>query len=177
MHGLSASYGSNVALLDRTLRVRENFDIIKKVLRIGDNGDELTLYYIDGFVEGGSMQKLLGQFLSRKGICGGADGTVRYGNGQDNARAFMECAVSHVECEITDDPDKMIAMTLSGATLVLGSAFEEYAVLIDSRTYPVRSVEEPQDDRVMKGARDGFVETIIFNTAQIGRASCRERVY
>jgi len=169
MHKLSAGYVSNVALLDRTLHVRDNFDIIKKVLRIGDNGDELTLYYIDGFVEGASMQKLLGQFLSRKGICGGSDGTVRYGSGQDNASAFVESAVSHVECETTDDPEKMIAMILSGATLVLGSAFGEYAVLIDSRTYPVRSVEEPQDDRVMKGARDGFVETIIFNTALIRR--------
>ena len=169
MHRLSVSYESNVALLDRSLAVRESFDIIKKVLRIGDGGDELTLYYIDGFVESGSMQKLLGQFLAKKGICGGADGTVRYHSGADNARAFVEYTVSHVECEWTDDPDKMITMMLSGATLVLGSAFGEFAVLIDSRTYPVRSVEEPQDDRVMKGARDGFVETVIFNTALIRR--------
>ena len=169
MHRLSASYESNVALLDRSLAVRESFDIIKKVLRIGDGGDELTLYYIDGFVESGSMQKLLGQFLGKKGICGGSDGTVRYHSGADNARAFVEYTVSHVECECTDDPDKMITMMLSGATLVLGSAFGEFAVLIDSRTYPVRSVEEPQDDRVMKGARDGFVETVIFNTALIRR--------
>ena len=169
MHRLSSSYEANVALLDRTLRVNENFDIIKKVLRIGDTGDQLTLYYIDGFVEGASMQKLLAQFLSRKGICGGSDGSDRSRIGAENARAFVEFAVPHVESEITDDPDKMIQMVLSGATLALGSAFEAYAVIIDARTYPVRSVDEPQDDRVMKGARDGFVETVIFNTALIRR--------
>ena len=53
MHRLSASYDANVALLDRTLAIGESFDVIKKVLRVGDGGDALTLYYIDGFVEGG----------------------------------------------------------------------------------------------------------------------------
>ena len=169
MHKLSASYEANVALLDRTLRVKENFDVIKKILKIGDTGDELTLYYIDGFVEGASMQKLITGLQSRKGIAGGSDGTVRSHSGEENARAFVEFAVPHVECDVTDDPEKMLCLVLSGATLVLGSVFMEYAVLIDARTYPVRSIEEPQDDRVMKGARDGFVETVIFNTALIRR--------
>ena len=169
MHALSARYDANVALLDRTLCVKDNFDVIKKVLRIGDSGDELTLYYIDGFVESGSMQKLLTQFLSRKGICGGSDGTVRYESGEQNARAFLESAVPHVESDLSDDPDMMIRMVLSGATLILGSAFHDVAIIIDARTYPVRSLDEPQDDRVMKGARDGFVETVIFNTALIRR--------
>ena len=31
----------------------------------------------------------------------------------------------------------------------------------DSRTYPTRSTEEPEGDRVMRGSRDGFVETLI----------------
>lgn len=169
MHRLSASYESNVSLLDRTLRVTENFDVIKKILRIGDEGDELTLYYIDGFVEGASMQKLITGLLSRKGIAGGSDGTVRSHSGAENARGFVEFAVPHVETDVTDDPDLMLQLVLSGATLVLGSLFEDYAVIIDARTYPVRSIEEPQDDRVMKGSRDGFVETVIFNTALIRR--------
>jgi stage V sporulation protein AF len=44
-----------------------------------------------------------------------------------------------------------------------------YAVIIDSRSYPARSTEEPQNDRVMRGSRDGFVETLISNTALIRR--------
>ena len=31
--------------------------------------------------------------------------------------------------------------------------------------YPVRSVEEPDADRVLRGSHDGFVETLVFNTA------------
>lgn len=41
--------------------------------------------------------------------------------------------------------------------------------MIDARTYPARGVEEPEDDKVLRGAHDGFVETLIFNTALIRR--------
>ena len=40
---------------------------------------------------------------------------------------------------------------------------------IDARSYPVRSVEEPEKDKVIRGSRDGCVETIVFNTALIRR--------
>ncbi|MBR2432637.1 MAG: spore germination protein, partial [Clostridia bacterium] len=43
------------------------------------------------------------------------------------------------------------------------------AILVDTRTYPARETSEPEGDRVMSGARDGFVETLIFNTALIRR--------
>ena len=59
MRKLSNVYSDNVAQLDRLLRVEENFDVIKKPLRIG--ADEVTLYYIDGFVKDEIMQKLISQ--------------------------------------------------------------------------------------------------------------------
>ena len=42
-------------------------------------------------------------------------------------------------------------------------------ITIDCRTYPARSVAEPDKDKVLRGSRDGFVETLIFNTALIRR--------
>ena len=44
-----------------------------------------------------------------------------------------------------------------------------HAVLIDARTYPARSVEEPEKDKTLRGSKDGFVETVVFNTALIRR--------
>lgn len=40
---------------------------------------------------------------------------------------------------------------------------------IDCRTYPARSVDEPDKDKSLRGSRDGFVETIVFNTALMRR--------
>ena len=63
---LCNDYHENVRRMDEILRVRENFDIIKKVLYIGEQ--ETTFYYIDGFVEGASFNKLLAYFLSLEGL-------------------------------------------------------------------------------------------------------------
>jgi stage V sporulation protein AF len=52
---------------------------------------------------------------------------------------------------------------------MLASSFGASAVIIDARTYPARETAEPQGDRVIHGARDGFVETLVFNTALIRR--------
>ena len=158
MRSLSENYQDNVTLLDAALRVTENFDILKKTLRAGDG--ELTLYYIDGFIKDTVMQKLMMHFLSLKTL-----GKPR----EDAADEFIKNNVPYVEADATADIDHMIQMVLSGAALVLGTPFGKRAIIIDARTYPARDTAEPQDDRVMRGSRDGFVETLIFNTALLRR--------
>ncbi len=159
---LCSDYRENVRRVDRELRVDENFDIIKKPLYIGDQ--QITLYYIDGFVDGGAMNKLMIYFLSLEGLGNPTEQTP-----DAHARFFAEHYLPYVEGEVTDNPSTMMQMLLSGTTLLLGETFGTYAIIIDSRTYPARSVAEPESDRVMLGARDGFVETMVFNTAMIRR--------
>lgn len=155
---LSNEYKENVSLLDTVFRIKDNFDIIKKPLTVGK--DELTFYYIDGFVKDGTMQKLMIYFLSLQGLGE---------KGPDAARRFLDAHVAYVETELCQSVDTLTQMMLSGAVVMLGSSFGDCAILIDMRTYPARETSEPQNDRVMLGARDGFVETLIFNTALIRR--------
>ena len=154
MRRLGERYSENVRMMNKLLRVAENFDVLCKTLRFADG--EASLYYIDGFVKDTVMQKLMMHFLSQKKM-------------PSSAADFMESAVPYVETDVTEDVDLMIQMVLSGATLMLGEKFGAQAILIDSRTYPARETAEPEGDRVMLGARDGFVETLIFNTALIRR--------
>lgn len=158
MKRLSMDYRENVDYLDRVFRVKENFDIIKKPLTIG--ADELTLYYIDGFVKDAVMGKMMIYFLSLKGL--GKPSA-------DAAQQFLDAHVPYVETDLCESVDSITQMMLSGAVVMLGSSFGDKAILIDARTYPARETSEPQNDRVMLGARDGFVETLIFNTALIRR--------
>ncbi|MBE6679203.1 MAG: spore germination protein [Ruminococcaceae bacterium] len=150
-------YYENIKLLDEKLMPDRSFDIIKRRLVIG--AEEITLYYIDGFVKDESMQKLMTYFLSVKGLP----------KGEDAAQKFIDSHVPYVEVETAKDPSRAVMQVMSGGVCVLGETFGSCAVLIDARTYPVRGVEEPESDRVMRGARDGFVETLIFNTALIRR--------
>ena len=161
MFELCGDYHENVRRTDEILRVRENFDIIKKTLFIGTH--EATFYYIDGFLESGSLNKLMAYFLTLKNL-GNPKSTAN-----DAAHYFVEHHMPFVEAEVMEDGDKMLQMLLSGTTLMLGETFGRFAIIIDSRTYPARSVAEPETDRVMMGSRDGFVETLIFNTAMVRR--------
>ena len=168
---LSGDYRENVRLIDSILRPQKNFDIIKKPLTVGDG--ELMLYFIDGFVKDAVMQKLMMHLVSLDGLGAGSKGKSddweKSAAVGQRVAAFIHAHIPYVETDATSDLDSMIQMMMSGATLVLGSTFGEYAVIIDARTYPARDTGEPEGDKVMRGARDGFVETMIFNTALIRR--------
>lgn len=163
MNQLTDSYRDNITYVDGLLRVGENFDVLKKTLRVGE--DELTLYFIDGFIKDTVMQKLMMHFLTQKGL----DFPRRDGDAHSTAQRFINHALPYVETDVTDSVDTMVQMVLSGAALMLGSAFGREAIVIDARSYPARDTGEPEGDKVMRGARDGFVETLIFNTALIRR--------
>ncbi len=157
MAELSLNYAENVAAMKARLRVKENFDIIARHVLIGE--DEATFFYIDGFVKDGVMQRMLQFFMGLGGLP----------KGSDAARLFADSKVPYVEVECSNDPEQLAFWVLSGATVMLGSSFGGEAVIIDARTYPARSPEEPSSDRAMQGAKDGFVETLLFNTVLLRR--------
>ena len=161
MKKLSPLYRENINFFDSTLRVSENFDLIKKIVKIGS--DELTFYYIDGLIKDAELGKLITHFISLKSLPQSKSEKC------SAAREFLESSLPYVESDVTDNTDTLIQMVMSGATVVLGSTFGASAIVIDARTYPARETGEPEGDKVMRGARDGFVETLIFNTALIRR--------
>ncbi len=156
---LSKNYAWNIAHIASRLRVSESFDIIERHLDTA--GGELTLFYIDGFVKDGEMQRVMQYLLSAKNICGAGE---------------MVRKLPYMEVELSSDVDKMICAVLSGQSLMLAESFADEAVLIDMRTYPARNTAEPDSDRVMQGAHDGFVETLVVNTALIRRRIRDERL-
>ena len=133
---LCENYQENIKRIDAALRADESFDLIKKILYLGKQ--QITMYYIDGFVESGSMNKLMIYLLSLKEISP-ADTPV----GEESARYFLEHSLPYVEAEVATNPDTMIQMVLSGTTLILGETFGASALVLDSRTYPTRWVGEP----------------------------------
>lgn len=166
---LGADYEENIRLLDEILHTSESFDLIKKTLTVGS--DELTLYYIDGFVKDAVMSKYMIYLLSLKGLGDASDGTdsEKGMSARRRAEKFLNAHAPYVEAELSTDLSDMVKFVASGATLMIGSTFGGNAIIIDARTYPARQTAEPEGDKVMRGARDGFVETLIFNTALIRR--------
>lgn len=141
--------------LDRLLDVDNNFDVIHRVIDIG--GKEACMYLVDGFCKDELLQKLLQYLMDRKpeDMPEEMDGI---------SRQFTP----YVEVEVEEDMGKLTDALLSGMFILLIDGYRK-ALLIDSRTYPARGVEEPEKDKVLRGSKDGFVETVVFNTALIRR--------
>ena len=142
----------NVATLSSRLRADENFDVIERHLSIA--GEDVCFFYVDGFVKDAELQRLMQYLLSQKSIGGAKE---------------LLGILPYVEVELSDGIEKTLVSVLSGQTALISSAFPGEAILIDARTYPARTTAEPNTDRVMQGSRDGFVETLVMNTALIRR--------
>ena len=149
---LGENYCENVRLISEKLRVGKSFDIIERRLHIHER--ELCFFYIDGFVKDSEMQRVMQTFLSLKEL---------------GDAIYTERRIPYMEVERCSDADKIVRSVLSGQTALFAETFGTEAILIDVRTYPARQTEEPDSDRVMQGSHDGFVETLVINTALIRR--------
>lgn len=145
----------NRRYLSMQLPIKESFDVLQRDIEIG--GRASSFYFIDGFMKDEAMVKIMASFFA-----------VTEKNMPDSARAFSEKVVSYVEVDVINDFDDIIRNILSGVTCLFIDGYEE-CIAIDTRTYPARGVDEPDKDKSLRGSRDGFVETIVFNTALMRR--------
>ena len=152
---LSSSFEENIRYMNEILPVKESFDIIRRDIVIG--GKASVFYYIDGFIKDEVMLKIMDSFLS-----------VPEEDMPEDAETFIQKQVPYVEVDIAEDFDDVIRNVLSGPACLFIDGYKE-CILLDCRTYPARSVDEPDKDKSLRGSRDGFVETIVFNTALMRR--------
>lgn len=155
MEKVIANIEKNVAYMDALLPVKDSFDLIKREMLIG--GRNSAFYFIDGFTKDEVMLKIMDALY----------GVTPKDMPQD-AKAFMDGFIPYVEVDLLYDFDSVLKNTLSGVTCLFIDGYDA-CIAIDCRTYPVRSIEEPEKDKSLRGSRDGFVETVVFNTALIRR--------
>ena len=156
---LSGDYNLDTLMIREHLRVSESFDVIERHLTVG--GVDAAFFYIDGFVKDGEMLRIMQCLIAEKEL---------------KSASELELKLPYVEVEVTQDKEKIIHSVLSGQTAMLAESFGDKAILLDLRTYPARPTSEPESDRVMQGARDGFVETLVTNTTLIRRRIRDERL-
>lgn len=154
---LPGSYEQAAAYLENRMRLKYSFDMIGRRLTVG--GRPATLYFVDGFIKDDIMEKIM-EFTMKL--------TPEDLRERADTKAFADRFIPYVEVDLTDQVDKIATAVLSGTLALLVEGYPQ-AILIDARTYPVRGITEPDDDRVLRGSRDGFVETLVFNTALIRR--------
>lgn len=157
MKKISMDFNETINFLDNVLRVDENFDLIAREMTIGDRNAKM--YFVDAFCKDEILEKML-EYLTRL-----EEKQIR---GIKNTRDFCSHFITYTETDVESNLDTIVASVLSGTLALIIEGFNQ-AIMIDARTYPVRSLNEPDNDKVLRGSHDGFTETLVFNTALIRR--------
>ena len=145
----------NMQYMKDTLSIGKNFDILYRVIQIG--GKQACFYLIDGFCKDELMEKILQYLIG-----------LKEDEMAPDVHEMLKRHMPYVEVDMSDTWQEIIHNLMSGVLVLMIDGYEK-AILIDSRTYPARNVSEPEKDKVLRGSKDGFVETVVFNTALIRR--------
>ncbi|SDI56331.1 spore germination protein [Natribacillus halophilus] len=153
---LTQNHEHNVKAVNEKLRADKNFDIVEQEHHFG--GRAMALYAVDGFSNDLVITKIL-EHLSKLDV----DALSH-----DPITRLEERMLPNIEIEREDKLDPLVSEILSGQAALIVEGCDE-AILLDIREYPVREPQEPDMERVARGAKDGFVETLVFNTALVRR--------
>lgn len=145
----------NLSVMKDILSPDVSYDIVYRVIRIG--GRDACLFFVDGFCKDEMMQKIL-QYLI----------TLKPEDIPENAHSMSKDFMPTIEVDLEKKWEEITTALLSGQSVLFIDGLEK-CLLIDSRTYPARNVSEPEKEKTLRGSRDGFVETIVFNTALVRR--------
>lgn len=149
----SDSFDAQVRTVRALTRSDDSFDVIERQISLSARRG--VLFYINGLVSTDILQKLM-EFWLR--------GDTPHPH---SAGDFSERMVPYGEVSLKTT-DEIADEILAGMTALYLEGFDRW-LSIDVRRYPQRTTCEPEDDKVLRGSKDGFVETVIFNLALIRR--------
>ena len=130
---------------DKTLATRLgykiNFDVVRK--QVLYQGQPIVFYFLSSLVNQNAINEIL-ENIHKKNLI--VNGSVDF-----------EEDINIVESQIN-----------AGMLAILNYPGHKYLV-VDTRSYPDRSVGEPESEKSVKGSHDGFTEHMLTNTALIRR--------
>lgn len=152
---LTGNFQEEKRRFHEVLQMDKNFDIIYKSITIA--GREAGIYFIDGYLKDTIMEKVM-EFLYK----------LKPEEVPETAQGMLDRVMPYTEVDLLVDEESVLRSLLSGVTCLFIDGYVE-CLGIDCRTYPMRSVSEPEKDKALRGSKDGFVETVVMNTALIRR--------
>lgn len=152
---ISSDISENIDYFNSKLRIGKSFDILCRIILIG--GKTSCLYFVNGFIADETIQKMMQVF-----------GDIKEEDMPNNYSDFLKNHIPYNSVSTVENKDDIVKMILSGITCLMIDGYKK-CFAIDSRSYPQRGVQEPEKDKVLRGSKDGFVETIVANTALIRR--------
>lgn len=163
------------------LPLGESFDLLERKLIIG--GRRASVFFVDGLHDSDKALELFKYLLAVP---------AEAMEGITSSREFLERNLPFMEAEVvkggkppaasrseSHSAGQLRRRCLAQYTAVLPKLYTglvpliveglDDIIIMDARHYPARSVEEPEKEKTLRGAKDGFTETLMTNIGLIRR--------
>jgi stage V sporulation protein AF len=143
-------------VLKEVMGLGSSFDVVFREMNFG--GVETGILFISGFTNSDIMTEILMRltFVEQTEVC------------SDVMKTFFDKYIPHIQVEKITKLSQVINKVLSGMSAFFFEG-DSTVLLIDTRTYPSRNPDESSIERVVRGSRDGFTETLLTNVSLVRR--------
>ena len=142
MKRVKDAFDERAAALDGLLGVGRSFDMIGRTLRIG--GRRARLWVVNGYADDTVLERAISAWLPIPSL-----------EDVGTLQAFADRYVSVCDAAVETDRLKAVTSVFAGKTLLVIDGFSG-GVVLDAKQFPLRSVEEPDTSKVLRGSHDGL---------------------
>jgi len=141
-------------------------DIVYRFIEVGDDPRiEACLVFVDGLIN----KELISEYAIQLMLTDSEGEDISVGKlKMDVLKTLSRRAIAIPEVEEEESLDKAIDAILVGETVLFIDG-EAKALVLSSRGWKTRGIDEPESETVIRGPRDGFSETLMFNLALVRR--------
>ena len=134
----------------------ESFDVLFREMLFG--GVRTGVLFLNGFTQDDVLTDILNRlsYLDEEDVKPHA------------LQSLLQKYIGHSQVEPVHDLSEAIDQVLAGNAAVFTDG-DDAALIIDVKIFPQRSPEEPSTEKVVRGSKDGFIETLLTNTVLIRR--------
>lgn len=131
--------------LAELLNIDTNFDVIRRVV---NKDNKIILYFLSSLANSERINEMNVSLMLM------------------NNKKYIEEQISSGSIELQEDVYKAFLAVSSGMSVLIS---DEKMYVVETRSYPSRSIDEPDTEKTIRGSKDGFNENIITNVGLLRR--------
>lgn len=151
--------------------LKESSDSVFREFKLGKNGINCALVYVDGLVDKtviheGILKPMMFEIAQ-------LEQTQEKGIEPEEAYEYaLQHAVTVADVKEAETLDKAMLLVMSGEAALIVDGFDKI-IVVSARGWPTRGISDPETESVIRGAKEGFTETLRTNTALL-RRKCKD---
>lgn len=151
------SVDENTALFSDILGINLDLSIRRFEIRTANGSTRSTLVHLEGSSSKSDLNQILHTLMVESSVCSANDG-------KEFVRELTARCLPFTNVSFTASAAQAAEKLMSGNSLLFVDGHAEAAIL-STQAFKERSIEQPQTEQVIQGAREAFIESIGTNVS------------